>query len=88
MKDRYVLTHNEFKKLKNSVNILNKVIYTLCSFQRHIVYEVNLTKKLGDIIEDLSYALSFLEDVCTAVSGHCEVELKSDPSYEVLYDTI
>lgn len=81
MKDRYIMTHNEFKKLKNSVNILNKVIYTLCSFQRHIVYEVNLTKKLDDIIEDLSYALVFLEDI---YQRHRE----SDPPNEVLYDII
>jgi hypothetical protein len=88
MKDRYVMTHNEFKKLKNSVNILNKVVYTLCSIQRRIVYEVNLSKKLGDIIEDLSYALVFLEDVYTAVQRNREVELKSDPPFEVLYETI
>ena len=81
MKNRYVLTRNEFKKLKNSVNILNKVVYTLCSIQRHIVYEVNLSKKLGDIIEDLSYALSFLEDV---YQRHRE----PDPPNEVLYETI
>ena len=88
MKDRYIITRNEFKKLKNSVNILNKVIYTLCSIQRHIVYEVNLSKKLGDIIEDLSYALVFLEDVYTAVQRHREVELKSDPPNEVLFEAI